>query len=118
MAPLVVLNNWLHDFSAAGWIFGTVLLWYLARSEIPAGDAGKIIAGMLKKVLMMTRLCLGGIVFFGAFRAVAYKQYEWNAAAGEDQMTVLMIKHVVLAAIVAAGLVLYIKAGNVLKQRL
>jgi hypothetical protein len=32
------------------------------------------------------RLSLGGIIVFGIIRALAYKTFEWNAAAGEGQV--------------------------------
>ena len=31
MALWVLLNNFLHDFSAAGWIFAAIVLWTLLR---------------------------------------------------------------------------------------
>lgn len=56
------------------------------------------------------RFSVAGIVIFGLVRAIAYKSYEWNAAAGQNQVTLLIVKHVLFALIFAVGLVYYIKA--------
>jgi hypothetical protein len=106
----------LHDFSAAGWLVGTVLLFSILRKKIPIGDSGIVIVDVLKTVLLLMKLSVVGIVIFGVLRAVAYKSYEWNAAAGRGQVTLLIVKHVILSLIFVLGLVYYIKARKFLKK--
>jgi uncharacterized membrane protein len=116
MAILILLNNFLHDFSAAGWLFGSVLLWSILRNNVPDQGAGKQIADILKTILLLMKLSLGGIVLFGIIRAVAYSQYEWNVAAGDSQVTLLIVKHVILTAIFVLGVVYYTRAGKFIKR--
>ncbi len=116
MAVLVLLNNFLHDFSAAGWIVGAVLLWSILRKTISDGDKGIIISDILKTVLLLMRFSFAGIVIFGVLRAIAYKSYEWNAAAGQSQVTLLIVKHVILSLIFIFGLVYYIKAKRFIRK--
>lgn len=116
MAVLVLLNNFIHDFSAAGWLFGTVLLWSILRKEIPDSDRGIAIVDILKTVLLLMRFSFAGIVIFGVLRAIAYKSYEWNAAAGQSQVTLLVVKHVILSLIFVFGLVYYIKAKRFIRK--
>lgn len=122
MAILVLLNNFLHDFSAAGWLFCTVLLWWMFRKEkvteldaYRIGDGGKILAGVILVIVLLMRISFAGIVVFGIIRALAYKQYEWNAAAGDGQITLLMVKHILLAFVFALGVVFYLKAVRWIK---
>lgn len=61
-------------------------------------------------------LSLAGIVVFGIFRALAYKSYEWNAAAGDSQITLLIVKHIILSFVFAAGLYYYLQAGKLVKN--
>ncbi|UCG49368.1 MAG: hypothetical protein JSU94_06205 [Phycisphaerales bacterium] len=112
MAVLVLLNNFLHDFSAAGWLFGTVILISLCRKDICCRDSTKAIADILKIVLSLMRLSIAGIVVFGLFRALAYKQYEWSAAAGRNQVILLIVKHIILTAVFVPGLVYYIRVNR------
>ncbi len=115
MAILVLLNNFLHDFSAAGWLFCTVILWLLLKriSKKP----GEEVAETLKTILFLMRLSFGGIILFGIVRALAYRTYEWNAAAGNGQITLLIVKHVILTAIFILGVIYYLKAKKVLKLK-
>ncbi len=116
MAILVLLNNFLHDFSAAGWIVGAILLWSILRKEIPDGDRGIAIVDILKTVLLLMKFSFAGIVIFGLIRTIAYKSYEWNAAAGQSQVTLLIVKHVILSLIFIFGLVYYIKATRFIRK--
>ncbi len=61
-------------------------------------------------------LSFGGIVIFGVVRAIAYKSYEWNAAAGQNQVTLLVVKHVLFTMIFAAGLMYYMKAKRFIRK--
>lgn len=116
MALLVLLNNFLHDFSAAGWLFGTVLLWCLFRKHFPDNDADKVTIEIFKTILFLMKLSLVGIIAFGLLRTVAYKTYEWSQAAGRDQITLLIVKHVIFTIIFIPGLVLYIRAGKCIRR--
>jgi uncharacterized membrane protein len=116
LAILILLNNFLHDFSAAGWLFGTVLLWSILRKTISDGDKFIIISDILKTVLMLMKFSLAGIVIFGVVRAIAYKSYEWNVAAGQSQVTLLVVKHVILSLIFVLGLIYYIKAKRFIRK--
>lgn len=115
MAILILLNNFLHDFSAAGWLSCTVILWSMLRKKIPGSDAGKIVIDTIKTILVLMRLSLGGIIIFGIIRALAYKTYEWNAAAGEGQVTLLIVKHILLLSVFIIGVVNYIRARKIIK---
>ena len=116
MAILILLNNFMHDFSAAGWLFGSVLLWSMMRKEISNPGAGKFLADSLKTVLFLMRLSFAGIVVFGIVRTLAYKTYEWNAAAGQSQLTLLIVKHVILTGVFVVGLIYYIRARKLLRK--
>jgi putative copper export protein len=116
MAVLVLLNNFLHDFSAAGWLFSAVVLWSVLRKMDPKDRARRNMDHILKVVLLLMRFSLAGIIVFGLFRALAYKKYEWSAAAGEGQITLLIVKHILLAGVFVAGLVLYIRARTILRK--
>jgi putative copper export protein len=110
MATLIMLNNFLHDFGAAGWIFGTVILWSALRDEEYEGDARRLFVRIVRSALLLMRLCLLGIVVCGTVRAIAYRQYEWSDAAGDGQVMVLVVKHILLTGVFAAGVFQYIKA--------
>lgn len=116
MDILVLLNNFLHDFSAAGWLFGAVIIWSILRKQTTGFENAAVISSVLRTVLLLMRFSLAGIIIFGLVRAIAYKGYEWNEASGQGQVTLILLKHVVLTVVFAAGLVYYIKAGKFVKK--
>lgn len=115
MAILVLLNNFLHDFSAAGWIFCTVMLWQVLRKK-GDGEGRIIFIHLLRINRLLMQISLGGIIVFGVIRALAYKTYEWNAAAGEGQITLLIVKHVILTVVFVLGVIFYTRAGKIVKE--
>lgn len=116
MAILVLLNNFLHDFSAAGWLFGTVLLWLVLRKINRNSKIQSIIPEILTMILFLMQLSFVGIVLFGIIRALAYKSYEWNAAAGQSQVTLLIVKHVIFTLFFLPGVIFYIKTRRFIRK--
>jgi uncharacterized membrane protein len=112
LALLVLLNNFLHDFSAAGWVFGSVLLWMFLRKTAGTNKADELTVALVKIILFLMRISFVGIVVFGVLRTVAYKSYEWSNAAGQGQILLLAIKHVIFTVVFLMGLIYYIKASR------
>ncbi len=111
-----MLNNFLHDFSAAGWLFATIVMWTMLRRTFGEGEGKVVAADTLSTLILLTRISIVGIVVFGLVRAFAYTQYEWNAEAGGEQVTLLLIKHVIFTIIIVVGMVCYIKASKFVKR--
>ena len=116
MAVLVLLNNFLHDFSAAGWVFGAVMLWSLLRKRNLQANANIDAAGIVNTVLLLMRFCVAGIVIFGVIRVFTYRDYEWNDAAGQSQVTLLIVKHIIFTVIFVFGLIWYLKARKFVRR--
>ena len=117
MAVLVLLNNFLHDFSAAGWVFGSVLLWSILRKKDPGDPPDEAIGPVLRIVLLLMNLSFAGIVIFGIIRTIAYRTYEWNQAAGQSQITLLVVKHIIFTLVFVVGLVYYLRARRLVKAK-
>jgi len=118
MALLVLLNNFLHDFSAAGWIFSTIILWSILRKKNRLDKEPRVVTDILKMIMFLMRLSLAGIIIFGLLRALAYREFEWNAEAGNSQIVLLIVKHVILAGVLIFGFVYYNRAKKARKKGL
>ena len=86
------------------------------QKDISNPAAGRFIADSLKTVLFLMRLSVAGIIVFGVVRTLAYKTYEWNAAAGQSQITLLIVKHIILTGIFAIGLFYYVRARKLVRK--
>jgi len=113
MANLVLLNNFLHDFCAAGWIFCTVLLWQFFRKSVTFDSPTTDILRTIRQLMLLS---VAGIVVFGVIRALAYTTYEWNEAAGDAQVTLLIVKHIILTFVFIWGVYYFRKAGKYLQE--
>jgi hypothetical protein len=116
LALLILLNNFLHDFSAAGWLFGSILLWVILKKRLEFACTTDFGNSMIKTVLLLMNISLAGIVVFGVVRAIAYKSFEWSVEAGNGQLTLLIVKHVFFSVIFIAGLIQYVKAFKIVKN--
>ncbi|MDH5720309.1 MAG: hypothetical protein OEZ13_06755 [Spirochaetia bacterium] len=116
MALLVLLNNWMHDFSAAGWIFSTFVIMKLIQHYQKDDKLKNAIVPVLKTMKLLMHYSLAGIVIFGIGRALAYKEYEWSEEAGDSQLILLAVKHVVLTAVFIWGVIYYRKALKIIKS--
>lgn len=112
----------MHDFSAAGWIFCSLLLLVALRAlpgdfrERRGDDLHRAIEKILQRVRQFMLYSLAGIVIFGIIRALAYREYEWSEAAGDGQITVLIVKHILLTVVFAGGIYYYIRAGKLINN--
>ncbi len=116
MSTLLLLNNFLHDFSAAGWIFSSVLLWRILKKTAALDTVDKTLIDTVKTIILLMNISLGGIIVLGLVRALVYRSFEWNEAAGQSQITLLIVKHLVLTVIFVFGLVYYIRAYRLVKK--
>jgi putative copper export protein len=116
LALLMLLNNFMHDFSAAGWIFGGIAIYRVLRNQPAQTQVDRSVTEVLKVMRGVMRFCLFGIVFFGIIRTVGYKTYEWSELAGDSQVTLLIVKHIFFTVIFIVGLVYYMKAGKRLQK--
>jgi len=116
LALMLLLNNFFHDFSAAGWLVGSILLWAIMEKRSKFENSKDFAKSIIKMVLFLMNLSFAGIIVFGVIRAVAYKNFEWSVEAGNGQITLLIVKHVIFTIIFIAGLIQYIKALKIVKN--
>jgi hypothetical protein len=106
----------MHDFSAAGWLFGSILLGMILKKRSQFENSIDFANSMMKTVLFLMNISLAGIIVFGIIRVVAYKSFEWSVEAGSGQVTLLIVKHVVFTVIFVVGFIQYMKALKIVKN--
>ena len=72
--------------------------------EAPA--AVRPVAAGLVKVGIVS---LAWTLLAGMIRGITYREYEWVEAAGRGQVPVLVLKHVILVSLVAAGVFVLVR---------
>ena len=74
------------------------------------------VAELVDGMATLTKASLIWIVLGGVVRALAYRDYEWQSAAGNGQVLALVVKHIVLVSTVIAGLALQYDLRRRLRQ--
>lgn len=114
---LVMLNNYFHDFATALVVVCTYgMLFMVKYAERHGGEDSKRM--VLALYPRMVHLAGGSVVFVfmaGIVRAFTYKDFEWNNAVESGQVMALMIKHVILFALFAYGIYLWLVAHKKIK---
>lgn len=110
---LVILNNFFHDLAAAMWFCGTLSLLFVYRQVVASKenslDFGRSLFLQVRKI---TNWSLVFVVLGGIVRAINYQQYEWLPALGRGQVSLLVIKHILLVVIVLGGVLLQVRLSG------
>jgi hypothetical protein len=106
----VMLNNFFHDL-AVGILFSNILLSLLFCRLIEKQklDSARLTESFVRLSSRITWGALTFIVAGGIVRTATYRSYEWAEAAGRNQVTALIVKHMLLIACTAAGI--YFQVG-------
>jgi len=107
---VVMLNNYSHDLAVAVFFVSILTGWWLWK------DLGATAQGVIQRLLALARWSFAWILIAGVVRALTYYDYEWMAAAGNNQVPALIIKHVVLVTVAAWGIYGYLRLRRYLTQ--
>ena len=107
MKVLIDINRYMHDFAAAMWVCGSILMWLLLqeRRRGPAlPDVAGVLAGITRKLRFVTIPSLFLSLATGGLRAATFVRYENPGEVTAATVMALVVKHVVFAGLVAWGL--------------
>lgn len=114
---LIILNNFFHDLAAAMWFCGTLTLLFIYRKfEAQNERDAALYRSLFMQVKQITNWSMVFVVLGGIVRAVNYRQYEWLPFLGRGQVTLLIIKHILLAFIVVFGIAFQMRLKNKFKS--
>jgi hypothetical protein len=114
LALAAMLNNYFHDLATAVFAVSTISSYFLFKRL-----ESKVIETVRPVINTLTRLAYGALIWIivgGVFRALAYRRFEWMGAAGEGQIPVLIVKHVILVSFTGLGLYLLVSVRRKLKR--
>ena len=108
MAILVMFSNYFHDLATALFAVSAVTA-YLLRRSLAMQAAPATLQPVVRGVVRVGYGALAWTLVFGYVRGLAYRKYEWAEAAGRDQVTALVVKHIFLVILVVIGCVMLYK---------
>jgi hypothetical protein len=117
MDMLIVLNNYLHDVATATLLSSAVIFYVLARQARSGGDGEK--RAFARAYKSLTRFAIGALVWIilgGIPRTIFFTKYEFIPAQLNGIVPDLIMKHVILVAMVVAGLVMWVRMGKLARE--
>ncbi len=123
LGAIITANNYLHDVATGLLLVSFGAIWYVSRSFGEGSDPGtsRLYLSLYSKMTGIARISLAWIIIGGVPRTIYYTRLEWAPAAGEAQVVALIIKHVLVFAMVGAGIYywrLFKKQASRLRQEM
>ena len=113
MKELIELNRYLHDFTSAMWVCGSILIWLLSREAQRSGASTDTVAALLRIAGRLSHLTVASLIVTlasGAVRAATFAGYEHVGEITSRMIGMMIIKHVVFAAFVVWGIGVHCRA--------
>ena len=90
-----------------------------ARSELELDpslqEAPAAVRPLASGIVKVGIASLAWTLLGGWIRGMTYREYEWVEAAGRGQVPVLVLKHVIMVALVAAGVAVLYRVHRMLR---
>ena len=107
----IMMNNYFHDVATALLVGSATALWVMVKRYEPTDGpaAGRYLLRINAAMTKLARISLAWIVLGGIPRTIFFMDFEWANAVGKLQVPALVLKHVLIFAMVAAGAWLWLK---------
>ncbi len=111
---IIIINNYLHDVATAVLIASAAVVWALDRAVARdgGGRAVELLRAAYPKLVLVARAALVWIILGGIPRTIFFTRYEWDPAVTRGIVPALAVKHVLMAAGVVIGGVMWLRIGR------
>jgi uncharacterized membrane protein len=113
LQELLELNRYAHDFTAAMWVCGSILIWLICREANRTAAPGEVVQvlrrlaggiGLITVPSLVIALASGGV------RAATFTRYEYAGEITSSLITMLVVKHVIFAMLIAWGIWVHVRS--------
>jgi hypothetical protein len=108
-AVVIMLSNYFHDL-ATGLLFGSMVAYFVAVRAVEGRQPG-LDRALFARFRPIVKWALAAVLLLGVPRMIFYYDYEYLPAAGRDQITALIVKHVFLVGVTVGSLVTFFRAN-------
>ncbi len=115
MSELVHWNRYLHDFTSAMWVCGSILVWMVWRESQRDGVSAETVAVLERlgaKLHYLTGPALLITLASGGIRALTFAKYEHVGEITTSIVVGLVIKHILFTVFVAWGVWVHWKSRS------
>lgn len=114
---LLIMNNYFHDVATAFLLTAAVVMLVLYHTAVRGGAAElAVLARMRPALTRIARFAIAWIIIGGVPRTVFYSQLEYPVAEYKGLLMALGVKHGLMFALVAGGVVLWTRVSRLLAR--
>ena len=116
MRELLEFNRYTHDFTAAMWVCGSILIWLMWKESKRHADSThitQVLKTLCGKVSLLSIPALVISLFAGGIRAVTFRQYEFVGEITTSLIVALAIKHVFFVVFIIWGIKVHTRARKI-----
>lgn len=105
LAILLMLNNYVHDVATGLLLISALWLGWSARDlgPDPSRETLEVFRKSYRRCRRFLILSIGIIVATGVVRTLNFMRFEWFPALGKGLVPILIVKHVLIFTMLAAG---------------
>lgn len=105
LAILLMLNNYVHDVATGLLLISALWLGWSARDlgPDPSRETLEVFRKSYRRCQRFLILSIGIIVATGVVRTLNFMRFEWFPALGKGLVPILILKHVLIFTMLAAG---------------
>ena len=114
IGAIIMTNNYLHDVATGLMLVSFGAIWYISRGFDPSAGRRTTLMylALYDTVTRLAKVSLVWILLGGVPRTIYYSRLEWAPSAGDTQIAVLIVKHVLVFYMVGAGIYYWRKFGR------
>ncbi|MEF9425981.1 MAG: hypothetical protein L0956_01960 [Candidatus Mariimomonas ferrooxydans] len=108
---VIMMNNYFHDVATALLLASSIVMWLIVKKLGNSREDAVIdyFLNLYNSVTRLAKFSLAWIIIGGIPRTIFYTEFEWANAAGKDQISALIVKHILAFIFVSNGAYVWIK---------
>jgi hypothetical protein len=114
---LIILNNYFHDVATATLLSSAVIMYVLGRQAQRGGEGER--QAFARAYGTLTKFAWGALIWIiigGIPRTIFFPTFEFIPAEQKGIVADLAIKHVFLFSAVAAGAIMWVRMGKMVRE--
>ncbi len=118
LGVLIMMNNYFHDVATALLLASGVAMWVIVKrlEHTTQRAVLEYFLNIYSGITRLAKISLVWILVGGVPRTIAYQEFEWANALGNNQIPALIVKHILAFLFVGTGAYLWVKLSRRVRE--
>lgn len=118
LAVFILMNNYFHDIATAMFLASGVAMWVIIKNlgNNKEEATAKYFTDVSRKVTMLARFSIYGLLISSILRMLAFKKFEWENAVEAHHVSYLLARHIIAFIAACSGIYLWVKLTKRIRE--